>query len=477
MSTPPESSSMSSLMNDQGILSDAESNDVPGTDTLTNCSQIEEEWMDHSGSEYECDDEWVTRPCSPLRAGALPLELWWGIFKIIDDPRALLACGYTCVAFRDAVRRVVYGRAAQWIDRGMAKMQLAADPTGGYFFERLWFWSHCFLSWMSTFPIPSPRLRFLWISGPQTLQTTTHTLSLRFQTRLALSRLTTITHLELSHVHFSSFSDFARMVCALPNLATLKLDGVIVDDRGSSALQGAYFARDLRLKKLEIRNCAFGESHPIWNLLTAPSLSDSLKHIDIKSYATDSQRALQEIIVPSVELFSPNLVQLTTLRLLGWNLSCGDIRNTVCRNALSRSPAGLITTIEIDYCCDHAPPHLNEWRSLFSALDDTVTAGEFSCLRTITVSFWADHPLDVDSVRTLLSSQSHSSKWTAAFAMSSMVFEPETVHETHSVSLEGSQKTEVVAEECIEGITLCIVMGYPYGSYKVTVRYTPRQST
>ncbi|EMD41196.1 hypothetical protein CERSUDRAFT_109817 [Gelatoporia subvermispora B] len=248
MSTSPGASSMStaaSLTNDQGILSEAGPNDVPGTDTSTNSSQMEEKYM---GSEHQSGEDMCVY--FPLRAGALPLELWWGILEIIDDPRALLACGCTCVAFRDAVRRVIDGLASQWIDRGMVKMQLAADPTSGYFLQRLAFWSHDFLSWMSTFPIPSPRLRTLNIAGLWMLQKTRHTLSLRFQTRLALSRLTTITHLELSTIHFSSFSDFTRLVCALPNLDTLLLIRVTVNDRGGSTLQGAYFARDLRLKEL-----------------------------------------------------------------------------------------------------------------------------------------------------------------------------------------------------------------------------------
>ncbi|EMD41201.1 hypothetical protein CERSUDRAFT_109821 [Gelatoporia subvermispora B] len=426
-----------------------------------------EEFGSVERADYDLEDEPSKDVrVQPLSRGSLPVELWDRILKIVDDGRALLAAGCTCKALRDIVEEIV--RKRRWIQ----VFDIASDPTRGYFMH----WAQVdvaqFPAWISTYDMKSLRFRYMWIQGKSSAEF----LALRPPMRCALSLLTLVTTLILNNTHFLSFSEFARFVCALSNLVTLQLCAVTVDDRGSSTLQGACFARDLHLKWLQIYACAFGESHPIWNLLTAPSLSDSLKHIDARSTASDPLQALQEMIVPSVEFLSENLAGLVELLFRARYPPC-DLRSTVCRNALSRSSAGRITAIKIDYGCEHSPPHLNDWRSLFCVLDDTVTAGEFSCLRTISVSFSANHPFDVDSVRTLLSSQSHSSKWTAAFTMSSMVFQPESVDEPHSVREEGSEKTEVAAVECTEGITLCIVMGDLYQLLqRATVRYTRRQS-
>ncbi|EMD41203.1 hypothetical protein CERSUDRAFT_89786 [Gelatoporia subvermispora B] len=402
-----------------------------------------EEFDSEERADYGLEDEPSKHVrVHPLSRGSLPVELWLSILKIEDDGRALQAAGCTCKALRDIVRKIVQKR--RYIGRynrngSIASMGIDIRHGELAFLADAYFWS-----------------RFRAGSGTA-----------------SSDEMRTLT----AHTHFSSFSDFARLVCALPNLVILWLIRVTVDDRGST-LQGAYFARDLRLKELWISQCAFGESQPVWNLLTAPSLSDSLEHIVVSSLASDPQRALQELSVPPAALFFANLAQLTTLHLYGWYLSCGDIRNTVCRNALSRSSAGHITAMEIDYYCDHFPPHLSEWGSLFSALDDTVTAGDLSSLTTISVSLRATHAFDVDYVRTLVGSQSHSSTWMATFTMSNVVFEPESIDETHSIRGEGPEKTEVATEERTQGIaaSLCIVLGDSCGSYKVTVRYTRRQS-
>ncbi|EMD41195.1 hypothetical protein CERSUDRAFT_109816 [Gelatoporia subvermispora B] len=427
-----------------------------------------EEYNSHERAEYELEDEPSkdvrVRPLSP---GSLPGELWDSILKIVDDGRALLAAGCTCKALRDIVEEIVDTR------RRIGAFDLACDPTRGYFLRTAIVDVAQLPAWISTYDMKTLRVQGLWIQGSES----GWSLALRPPMRCALSLLTLVTTLNLRDTGFSSFSEFARLVCSLPNLATLSLRAVTVNDRGSPTLKGAYFAHDLRLERLIIDDCAFGASHPIWNLLTAPSLSDSLKHIDVHSHAIDSQRALQELSVPPAALYSENLAQLTTLRLLGWNLFCRDISSTVCCNALSRSRTGRAAAVVIDYCCQHSPPHLDEWKSLFSALDDTVTAGEFSCLKTISVSFEADHPFDVDSVRTLLSSQLHSSKWIAAFTMSSMVFEPGSVDEPHSVREEGSEKTQLATGKCTEGATFRIELGYAeHPRHKVTVGYARRQS-
>ncbi|EMD41197.1 hypothetical protein CERSUDRAFT_89781 [Gelatoporia subvermispora B] len=419
--------------------------------------------------EYELEDEPSkdvrVRPLSP---GSLPGELWDSILKIVDDGRALLAAGCTCKALRDIVKEIIEKR------RRIGLFDLASDPTRGYFLRGAKIEVVRLPSWLSTYDMKSLRLPRLVIMS----SLSGRSLALALPMRCALSALTSVTSLTLTDIHFSSFPNFARLVCALPNLATLSLRAVTVNDRGSPTLKGAYFARDLHLKELEIEDCAFGESHPIWNLLTAPSLSDSLKHIDVHSHAIDSQRALQELSVPPAASYSENLVQLTTLGLYGWPLFCdGDIRSTVCRNVLSRSSAGCISAIEIKYRCRHSPPHLNDWGSLFSALDDTVAAREFSSLRTISVSFEANHPSDVDYVRTLVGSQSHSSKWTATFTMSTMVFKPRSVDETHTVSEGGPDKIEVATGKCTEGFILCIELGFVHNKpHKVTVGYVRRQS-
>ncbi|EMD34199.1 hypothetical protein CERSUDRAFT_97461 [Gelatoporia subvermispora B] len=85
---------------------------------------------------------------------------------------------------------------------------------------------------------------------------------------------------------------------------------VTVDASRSYSLEGVYFARDLRLKELETFNCAFGESHPIWKLLTAPSLSDSLEHIEAWSDASDPELPLRRLSVPPAVLLYASMGRL-----------------------------------------------------------------------------------------------------------------------------------------------------------------------
>ncbi|EMD41227.1 hypothetical protein CERSUDRAFT_109847 [Gelatoporia subvermispora B] len=104
-------------------------------------------------------------------------------------------------------------------------------------------------------------------------------LSLRPHTRSALSSLQTITALLLSRAHSLSFSEFARMVCALQTLCKVALFEVTINGSRSYNLKNVRFARALHIKELYVQYCAFGDRHPFWNLLTAPSLSKSLESI------------------------------------------------------------------------------------------------------------------------------------------------------------------------------------------------------
>ncbi|EMD31687.1 hypothetical protein CERSUDRAFT_69186 [Gelatoporia subvermispora B] len=382
----------------------------------------------------------------PLSPGSLPVELWWNTLKIVDDGRALLATGCTCKALCDIVRGIVEKR------RRIRVFDLASDPTRGYFLPSAEVNAERLPSWVSTYDMKSLQFRRMEIASSRSGRF----LALCPRTRCALSLLTSVTSLLVWETPFSSSTDFARLVCSLPDLATLRLEGVAVNDRGSSTLHGAYFARRLRLKELGIYNCGHLASH----LLTASSLSESLKCIEIWSMDRDPQRALQELTVPPAALLSPDLAQLTRLRLNSSCFPCGDARSAMSSSLLFHSAAsGHVTAVNIEYGCEHSPPHLSEWNSLFSVLEDALTASDFSSLRTISVSFLAKHPFDAVYVRTLVGSHSHSPKWAAASTMSSMVFKPESADEINSFSEEGSEKTRIATERCTEGIILRIGLG------------------
>ncbi|EMD34197.1 hypothetical protein CERSUDRAFT_117097 [Gelatoporia subvermispora B] len=179
-----------------------------------------------------------TRVHSPSLIGGLPLELWWNVLEITDDPRALLATGYTCKAFCGVVRNIIEKRTIM-----MELNDLLDDPTRGYFFRGASIRSAILSTWISTYDPKSLRLQAMLISDGRLL--------LRSQTRSAFSRLKSVTDLTLHCIHFSTFSDFSRTVCALPNLSTLVLRNVTVNDSRSYSLQGIYFARSLRLKWLD----------------------------------------------------------------------------------------------------------------------------------------------------------------------------------------------------------------------------------
>ncbi|EMD41222.1 hypothetical protein CERSUDRAFT_89802 [Gelatoporia subvermispora B] len=300
-------------------------------------------------------------------------------------------------------------------------------------------------------------------------------LSMSSQTRSSLSLLHSVTFLRLQKTHFVSFSEFARTVCALPNLFTLELWNVTIDTSRSYSLNGVYFARALHLKHLQIHNCAFNESHPIWNLLTAPSLSDSLVTIDVLSAVKDLDPALRRLPVPPALLLSANLGQLTRMHFDLWTLSCEGGRDVAVSHLLSRSPVNYITSIEISYRCDHSSPHLNEWGLLFVALDDAISATNFSVLKTVTVSFKTTHPFDFDYVRAAMDSQSYSAKWEKMFTMSSVTFIPADLDGTSSSSQRVFMEREISADQHPEGLNLAIRFGDVLSfKYKATVVYTRR---
>ncbi|EMD34191.1 hypothetical protein CERSUDRAFT_86322 [Gelatoporia subvermispora B] len=160
---------------------------------------------------YQSDEE--SDRYAPIHSPSvrgLPVELWWDILEITNDPRALLATGCTCKTLRDIVREIIEKRTH------MRRLDdVLSDPTGGYFFSTTRIQSAELPSCISTYHTKSQRLQFMEISDGR--------LSLRSQMRTALSRLKSVTHLYLRYIHFSTFSDFARTVCALPNLYALEL--------------------------------------------------------------------------------------------------------------------------------------------------------------------------------------------------------------------------------------------------------------
>ncbi|EMD41216.1 hypothetical protein CERSUDRAFT_69823 [Gelatoporia subvermispora B] len=395
--------------------------------TATGSSLVRSEVMDSSG--VNIDDCVQTRFPSPV--GGLPLELWWNIFEIVNDPRTLLNCGCACKTFCDVVQEIISGRSEHY-EHGSAK-------------------TVC-----------------LGIVG-QELGTR---LPLRFQMRFALSRLKTVTTLKLWDILFSSFSDFARTICALPNLSTLDLYSVTLNDNGSYSLNDLYFAGALSLKMLKIGDCGFGEVDPIWNVLTAPLLSDSLERIKVLCGGDNLEHALGELSIPPGLLLSECLEQLKQVRFDLWKLSCTGSRDVATSTLLFRSPASRITAIEIGFWCQHTSPHLIEWKLLFSILDDAVAASDFGSLKTITVFLATKHAFDVDYVRAATASQSYSPKWMDMFNMCSISFSHADFNETHSSGAQISKKTDAAAEAVTEEITLSIELGPRVMSkYRATVMY------
>ncbi|EMD30688.1 hypothetical protein CERSUDRAFT_101086 [Gelatoporia subvermispora B] len=136
----------------------------------------------------------------------------------------------------------------------------------------------------------------------------------------------------------------------------------------------------------QTENCTFGESHLIWNLLTALSLSDSLEHIAARTHASDPGRALQQLFTSPAVLLSASLGQLRQLQLKSFGISCrSEAVSRVVLGLLSCSPASRVTTIEIEYRCEHSLPCLRLFEALFTALDTSVAAANFAALRTISV--------------------------------------------------------------------------------------------
>ncbi|EMD34193.1 hypothetical protein CERSUDRAFT_107448 [Gelatoporia subvermispora B] len=455
---------------DEGEHRGSDDGDDYGSDEGEGHGSVEsEEYGSDEREEYKSDED--SDGNAPIHSPAvrgLPVELWWNILEIANDGRALLATGCTCKTLRDIVREIIEKRTH--MDR---LDDILSDPTGGYFFSTARIRSAELPSCISTYHTKSQRLQSMEISHGRLL--------LRSQTRSALSQLKSVTTLTLEDIHFSTFSDFARTVCALPNLSTLILWRVTVDASRSYSLEGVYFARDLRLKELSINNCAFGESHPSWKLLTAPSLSDTLEDIRAGSLARDPQRALQELFIPPAALLSTSLGRLKRLQFAALGLSCSsEAVSRVTLSLLSRSPAGRVTAIEIAYACGHSPPCLHTLEALFTALDSGVAAVNFATLRTISVCLTTRHAFNADNIRIIVDSKSHSPEWTERFTMSSMVSTDNGINRSLSSDEQILETTEAAVEALPREVALEIRLTsfslqlYPY---RATVVYTRRSET
>ncbi|EMD41226.1 hypothetical protein CERSUDRAFT_120419 [Gelatoporia subvermispora B] len=378
---------------------------------------MKDEWTDKCNTNV---DDYICAQF-PSPAGGLPLELWWDILEMIENPRSLLACGCTCKTFRDVVRKIISSRIDQARDfeTGAAKAALATDPTRGYFYDHLCFWSNDFMSWLSTFPT-SGRLNDIDVDGGWHHETRP-VLTLRFQMRLALSRLKTVTKLSLHDVRFSSFSDFARTICSLPSLSKLHLWDVTVNDSRTESLEDVYFARALRLEELDFQG-AFGELHPIPNLLTAPALSESLAYIELGFSDNVWEQVIGQSHISPALLPSSTLERLHEVQLGLWQLSCEGHRDVALIDLLARTPSNYISAVQIEFCCRHSTPHLNEWGRLFPILDNVFSSIEFTLLRAIPLMLKTDFPVNIDRVCAIVGSQSHSSKWRNMLTGASITF-------------------------------------------------------
>ncbi|EMD41211.1 hypothetical protein CERSUDRAFT_109845 [Gelatoporia subvermispora B] len=255
------------------------------------------------------------------------------------------------------------------------------------------------------------------------------------------------------------------------------ITSVTVGDSRSYNLKSVYFARTLRLNVLDIWNCTFGESHPVWNLVTAPLLSDSLEHIWVLSAADDPERALKQLALPPALLLSAYLGHLQELRVALWRLSCERERDVALSHLLSRLPADRIANIEIVYRCPHRSPHLDRWKLLFSVLDDVIATTHFSSLTTITMALHTLYSLDVDYTRAAVDSLPFSRIWAETFTMSSISLTSPGADETCSVNRRVSERAEALAEAHTERITLTLELGLPLRpEHKTTVLYVRRPS-
>lgn len=198
---------------------------------------------------------------SPRPLGALPLELWLSIMEIVDDAKSLLSCACTCKFLNNVAKRIIAGRRQMDILSSLSR-EYEQEPTHGYFLTRLHLRCEDIPTWVVTHSATSPHLAELNIIGAQY----DRFMRLHSRIRLAVSLLTSLTSLILFEVHFSSFSTFARTICAFPNLERLVLQdvGVHGSDGGNVGLLKTFpFARTLRLQYLNVRYLFHKQSEQI----------------------------------------------------------------------------------------------------------------------------------------------------------------------------------------------------------------------
>ncbi|OCH86778.1 hypothetical protein OBBRIDRAFT_837890 [Obba rivulosa] len=193
-----------------------------------------------------------------------------------------------------------------------------------------------------------------------------------------------------------SFGEFARFICAFPNLLKLKLVTISCKRREAYCLATVGFARSLGLCSLDIDDERLDSNLSLyWQLLTAPRLSITLTNICL-----DVAECVLEDLAPGQQ-YHP-LTHLTHLQKLEIVLAVQeDIQtlNPALAILLSQMPPVCITTVKITYWCHvrRTPLFgLSASSSLYTLrmLDEALASPSFSSLTTVHITFLQLYPRD-----------------------------------------------------------------------------------
>ncbi|OCH93334.1 hypothetical protein OBBRIDRAFT_327486 [Obba rivulosa] len=364
----------------------------------------------------------------------LPVEIWYQIVEVVDDPRSLLALACVCRSLNDWVMQT-FARYDEYCSR---VLQTADDlhslrhsfretPTLPFFLRYIVLEDSLLLNFAVEFVGFCPNLREIVIRSSS--DPPPPPLSLSMQMRLVLSQFKSVTRLHLMFDDFATFKDLIRFICAFPKLLDLTLVEVGYARGCACVLEQVPVARTLHLRTLHIQDSRDLSLYQC--LLTAPELSKSLISLTIHAedhlfrdlgnttILNDSSNEGHLGVSPQegqpsapmlarIPRMQDSIARLTNLREIVFYFTIDgrkDVPGLGLATVLSTISPNPIETIAIIYECVDSSYQLfgartPAWMSCFRSLDITLTSPRFSHLKDATIILAS---LDAEDVRYLAS--------------------------------------------------------------------------
>ncbi|EMD32839.1 hypothetical protein CERSUDRAFT_99208 [Gelatoporia subvermispora B] len=336
----------------------------------------------------------------------LPIELWDLILRAIDDHRALYACLCTCSAFRDLGRSILEGRQELTVTSDDLSRRLVQDPFLAYLLTKVTVEPSQLPAFAIEFCGRLHNVREFRIFGYSDPRMG---LGPGMQSRLALTRFTSVTSLFLSEAQFATSTDCMRFLCAFQNLRDLEMYDTryVSDNCGSVCVMQMPFAQVLKLKRVKIQasdKCPMSSIY--MHLLFSPCLAKTLEELVI---TTRHRRMLDG---PTLSAFHAHhckrYAELAKLHKLSLQIDMHQAASVAVQavlNFLDSIVASNLKFLSISFYYYSLDPESVTYaredtsiRAFFQKLDDFLDSPRFPCLESVHIALDALHAEDIKHI-------------------------------------------------------------------------------